>query len=227
MPDVTQHPVWTSLYRFYLDRFCRSHVLSSYGCEGPFGKHLSTTAACRALYWCGSQGAARVDFRSITMHAISNDPEVHAKPCIYCQLDGQEELDVGEDEDLTSNEIMLIPTDTSQGSNTDRFVRVCICYRSVGDECTGDVCAVEPLFQAMCRGAEENPDEVEDDEGAFFFDQSGVSALEAGVQQQLDNMVGRMEIGDVPIPSQQPNGMQTDSNSQDTAEQDSTQDVVE
>lgn len=50
------------------------------------------------------------------MHAISNDPGVHAKPCIYCQLDGQEALNVGVDEDVTSNEIMLIPADESQGS---------------------------------------------------------------------------------------------------------------
>jgi Regulator of volume decrease after cellular swelling len=67
-----------------------------------------------------------VEFRSITMHAISNDPGVHAKPCIYCQLDGQDALDIGDDEDLTSNEVMLIPTDTSQGSKAICCVQVCM-----------------------------------------------------------------------------------------------------
>lgn len=94
------------------------------------------------------------------------------------------------------------------------------------------MCAVEPLFQALCRGAEDNPDEVEEDEGEFFFDQSGVSGLEAGVQQQLDNMVGRMDIGDIDVDihvpdaashpptdaaSHPPNGMQLDANAQDAA----------
>lgn len=56
------------------------------------------------------------------MHAISTDPGVHAKPCIYCQLDGQEALDIGDDEDLTSNEIMLIPAEDNQGSSDCSFL---------------------------------------------------------------------------------------------------------
>jgi hypothetical protein len=57
-----------------------------------------------------------VGFRSITMHAISNDPGVHDRPCIYCQLDSKEAVEGLEDgEDLCSNEIMLVPADESQG----------------------------------------------------------------------------------------------------------------
>jgi hypothetical protein len=104
---------------------------------------------------------------------------------------------------------------------------VYVSFYSDGDESCVDMCAVEQLFQAMCKGAEENPDEVEEDEGAFFFDQSGITGLEAGVQQQLDNMVGRMDIGDAPVAGQQQNGMQTDSNAQDTADHDSSQDADE
>ena len=59
------------------------------------------------------------------MHAISTDPGVHAKPCIYCQLDGQEALDIGDDEDLTSNEIMLIPADDSQGLSSRCLMQCC------------------------------------------------------------------------------------------------------
>jgi hypothetical protein len=82
--------------------------------------------------------------------------------------------------------------------------------------------AVEPLFQALCRGAEDNPDELEEGEGEFFFDQAGLQGLEAGVQQQLDNMVGRMDIGDIPAPDAahgQPNGVQSDANAQHDADQ--------
>lgn len=92
--------------------------------------------------------------------------------------------------------------------------------------------AVEPLFQALCRGAEDNPDEVEEDEGEFFFDQAGLQGLEARVQQQLDNMVGRMDIGDVGAipehPSHQSNGMQSDGNAQESsADHNDSQDQVE
>ena len=91
---------------------------------------------------------------------------------------------------------------------------------------------MELLFQALCRGAEENPDEVEEDEGEFFFDQAGLQGLEAGVQQQIDNMVGRMDLGDIaPVPedaSQQPNGMQPDANAQEgAADHNSSQDQAE
>jgi hypothetical protein len=77
--------------------------------------YVLTSWWCRALYWCSTKGAARVEFRSITMHAIPSDPDVHPKPCIYCQLDGEGALDVGDDDDVTSNEILLIPTDSNQG----------------------------------------------------------------------------------------------------------------
>jgi hypothetical protein len=69
--------------------------------------------------------------------------------------------------------------------------------------------AVDPLFQALCRGAEANPDEVDEDEGEFFYDEAGVrSALDAGVQAQLDAMVSRLDIVGDPaaVAAEQTNG---------------------
>lgn len=97
-------------------------------------------------------------------------------------------------------------------------------YHVILSNLTVGVGAVQPLFQALCRGAEENPDEVEEDEGEFFFDQAGLQGLEAGVQQQLDNMVGRMDIGDIDAPASPPNGMQSDTQAQDNTGDDNLKD---
>ena len=55
--------------------------------------------------------------------------------------------------------------------------------------------AVEAVFQALCDGAENNPDEVEDDEGDFFFDEAEVAAgLDDAGLLRLQNLEDRLQL---------------------------------
>lgn len=55
---------------------------------------------------------ACIAFRAITMHAMSDDASVHERPCIYCQVDSAEAMNVLEEGcDLASNEVLLVPSD--------------------------------------------------------------------------------------------------------------------
>lgn len=57
--------------------------------------------------WIGDRSAARVGFgwemSSITLHAISRDPDAFPRPCLYCQFDSEE---------LT--EVRFVPSDDKQ-----------------------------------------------------------------------------------------------------------------
>jgi len=50
------------------------------------------------------------------MHAMSDDTDVHERPCIYCQVDSVEAIcDLDEGCDLASNELLLVPRDSDEG----------------------------------------------------------------------------------------------------------------
>ncbi|KAK6926361.1 Protein ICln/Lot5/Saf5 [Dillenia turbinata] len=90
-----------------------------------------------------------VDFFSISLHAVSRDPEAYPAPCIYTQIEtGDEEDEEGlEPSDSESNdtldlskitEMRLIPSDPTQ---------------------------LDVLFEVFCECAELNPDLEQDGEG--------------------------------------------------------------
>ncbi|XP_011041707.1 PREDICTED: chloride conductance regulatory protein ICln-like [Populus euphratica] len=88
-----------------------------------------------------------VDFLSLSLHAVSRDPEAYSSPCIYTQIETGEDGNESEDSDSESSdaldlskvtEMRLVPSDPGQ---------------------------LDTLFQILCDCAELNPEPIEDDEG--------------------------------------------------------------
>ncbi|XP_019440526.1 PREDICTED: chloride conductance regulatory protein ICln-like [Lupinus angustifolius] len=104
-----------------------------------------------------SKGYA-VDFLSISLHAVSTDPEAYSVPCIYTQIDTEADEDDSDDSDSECNvihdlskirEMRLIPSDPTQ---------------------------LDTLFEVFCECAELNPEpndeEEEEHDWVFSTDQT-------------------------------------------------------
>ncbi|KAJ0968749.1 hypothetical protein J5N97_021626 [Dioscorea zingiberensis] len=93
-----------------------------------------------------------VDFVSVSLHAVSRDPEAYPMPCIYAQIEtgcdedeesGDSDSEQQEDLDLSKiTEMRLVPSDPSQ---------------------------LDALFGIFCKCAELNPDTLEDGEDNEWF----------------------------------------------------------
>lgn len=87
-----------------------------------------------------------VDFLSLSLHAVSRDPEAYPSPCIYTQIETEADEDESEGSDSESSdtldlskitEMRLIPSDPSQ---------------------------LDTLFDIFCECAELNPEPIDGDE---------------------------------------------------------------
>lgn len=88
-----------------------------------------------------------VDFLSLSLHAVSRDPEAYSSPCIYTQIEVEDgDGDESEGSDSESNDVLdlskvaemrLIPSDSSQ---------------------------LDTLFEIFCECAELNPEPIEEEE---------------------------------------------------------------
>lgn len=87
-----------------------------------------------------------VDFLSVSLHAVSRDPEAYSSPCIYTQIETGAEDDESDDSESESDETLdlsnitemrLVPSDSSQ---------------------------LDTLFEVFCECAELNPEPIEVDE---------------------------------------------------------------
>ena len=106
----------------------------------------------RRIIWLSSSDTAvgfAAEFAAISMHAVATDPDSVDRPCLYVQLDidddaGQESSDEVEGSPLP--ELRFTPVDSS---------------------------TLDAIFQAFCEGAERNPDAeaAEEGQGSLFFDQ--------------------------------------------------------
>ena len=161
---------------------------------------------CRRVVWLPSNGQQRVQgfslfFQAIAMHAVSRDTDDFPHPCLYVQLDPEQnisevsdalrqgsgpaskrqrqgadgaadDLDEDEEEDIDYQEMRLVPADGA-------------------DE------ALDAMFKAMSEGAAANPDpgddddDDEDDEGGGFY--TNEDELLAGVSSQQLSMLERYE----------------------------------
>ena len=154
--------------------------------------------------WLPSNGQQRVQgfslfFQAIAMHAVSRDTSDFPHPCLYVQLDPEQnisevsdalrqgsgpaskrqrhesgsaadDLDEDEEEDVDYQEMRLVPAD-------------------------GADAALDAMFKAMSDGAAANPDpgddeDDEDDEGGFYTNED---ELLAGVSSQQLSMLERYE----------------------------------
>lgn len=123
-----------------------------------------------------------VDFRSLSMHAISRDPEAYPVPCIYTQIEGGadedewDELEDG-DEELLENENHVEERDNLSKVSEMRLV-------------PRDPNGLEHLFQVLCDCALLNPDSdgEQEGEGEWFFN----------VNEVLGRPIGEDDTSSVP-----------------------------
>ncbi|KAI8564641.1 hypothetical protein RHMOL_Rhmol03G0196700 [Rhododendron molle] len=127
-----------------------SVVLANRPPESPGTLYISS----KQVLWLSDVDRAKgyvVDFLSVSLHAISRDPEAYPSPCIYAQIDtGDEDGDQSEGSDTEDNgtdngtvllskvtEMRLVPSDSNQ---------------------------LDTLFEIFCKCAEMNPEPVEEEE---------------------------------------------------------------
>ncbi|XP_051142452.1 chloride conductance regulatory protein ICln isoform X2 [Andrographis paniculata] len=104
----------------------------------------------RQVVWLSDTDRAKgyaVDFYSVSLHAVSRDPESYPSPCIYAQIEASgneedelEDSDSENDDALTLSkvtEIRLVPSDPNQ---------------------------LDTLFHIFCECAELNPDPLEEED---------------------------------------------------------------
>ncbi|CAH1430363.1 unnamed protein product [Lactuca virosa] len=151
-----------------------SIVLGNHPPESPGTLYIST----KQVIWLSDTERTKgyaVDFLSVSLHAVSRDPEAFTSPCIYTQIDTGDEDDDDESSDSESNEILdlskitemrLVPSDPNQ---------------------------LDALFDVFCECAELNPEPVEEDEPEehnwiFSADQLGPAmGIIDGVDQEWDS----------------------------------------
>ncbi|CAA0836718.1 Chloride conductance regulatory protein ICln [Striga hermonthica] len=113
--------------------------------ESPGTLYITT----KQVVWLSDTDRAKgyaVDFISVSLHAVSSDPEAYPSPCIYTQIDTGAEEDEMEDSGSESDdavdiskitEMRLVPSDPNQ---------------------------LDVLFAIFCECAELNPDPTEEEE---------------------------------------------------------------
>ncbi|KAJ6822656.1 chloride conductance regulatory protein ICln-like [Iris pallida] len=121
--------------------------------ESPGTLYIST----KRVIWLSDTNKSRgyaVDFLSISLHAVSRDPEAYPTPCIYTQV---------ETEDDGGSE--------SEGSDSDGTEDVMLSKISEMRLMPSDPSQLETLFDIFCRCAELNPEPNEDgeEENSWFF----------------------------------------------------------
>ncbi|KAL2341111.1 hypothetical protein Fmac_009051 [Flemingia macrophylla] len=131
-------------------------ALADRPCESPGTLYITN----KQVIWVNDVDRTKgyaIDFLSISLHAISRDPETYPVPCLYTQIDTEEEADE-DHSDSESNqsqqnlsnitEMRLIPSDPTQ---------------------------LDTLFETFCRCAELNPEpngeEEEEHNWIFSADQ--------------------------------------------------------
>ncbi|XP_041002757.1 chloride conductance regulatory protein ICln isoform X2 [Juglans microcarpa x Juglans regia] len=120
-------------------------VLGNQAPESPGTLYIST----KQVVWLSDVDRTKgyaVNFLSLSLHAISRDPEAYPSPCIYTQIETEADEDDSEGSDSESSAILdlskiremrLIPSDPSQ---------------------------LDALFDIFCECAELNPEPIDEEE---------------------------------------------------------------
>lgn len=124
---------------------CVSIVLGNRPPESPGTLYIST----KKVVWLSDVDRAKgyaVDFLSISLHAVSRDPEAYTSPCIYTQIETEDDEHESDGSDSECNgvldlskitEMRLVPSDPNQ---------------------------LDSLFEVFCECAELNPEPIEEAE---------------------------------------------------------------
>ncbi|KAK1577473.1 hypothetical protein Q3G72_022056 [Acer saccharum] len=123
-----------------------SIALANRSIESPGTLYITS----KQVVWLSDVDRAKgyaVDFLSLSLHAVSRDPEAYHSPCIYTQIEVEDgNNDESEGSDLESDgvldlskvtEMRLIPSDSSQ---------------------------LDTLFEIFCECAELNPEPIQEEE---------------------------------------------------------------
>lgn len=116
-----------------------------------------------------------VDFVSISLHAVSRDPEAYPSPCIYAQIETGED----EDEEEEENEAESQTTNWSSGISNIKEIRLV----------PSDPSQLETLFEMFCEGAELNPEPMEDEneeEHNWIFSADQLNIGDLGEEEHFD-----------------------------------------
>ncbi|XVE58691.1 hypothetical protein DITRI_Ditri04bG0189300 [Diplodiscus trichospermus] len=101
--------------------------------ESPGTLYITT----KQVVWLSDVDRAKgyaVDFLSLSLHAVSRDPEAYPSPCIYTQIETEADEDESEDLDSENNEALdlskvtemrLIPSDASHLDTLFRMLSEC------------------------------------------------------------------------------------------------------
>uniref|UniRef100_A0A1D1XLD0 Chloride conductance regulatory protein ICln n=1 Tax=Anthurium amnicola TaxID=1678845 RepID=A0A1D1XLD0_9ARAE len=143
----------------------------------------------KRVLWLSDTDRARgyaVGFLSLSLHAVSRDPEAYAFPCIYTQMETEAiEDEESEDSDLECNEeldlskvteMRLVPSDPGQ---------------------------LDALFDIFCKCAELNPDpnQEQEEENDWIFGDEQMAVDETGddsewhFAEDLANPIGHANGG--------------------------------
>lgn len=132
----------------------------AYRSEDAIIEELNLFVTSSRIILLGATIAADFDVSYVTLHAVTRDPASYVKPCLYCQLDFEEEED--EEEEVgcllyPKSEMFLVPENLSD---------------------------LKAMFDAFSRAALMNPDPPEDGEeegdDELIFNQEEVAL---GVEQ--------------------------------------------
>ncbi|XP_068316364.1 chloride conductance regulatory protein ICln-like isoform X2 [Pyrus communis] len=122
-----------------------SIVLGNQPSEFPGTLYIST----KQVIWLSDTDKAKgyaVDFLSISLHAVSRDPEAYTSPCLYTQIETEDDEDESDGSDSECNgdldlskvtEMRLVPSDPNQ---------------------------LDSLFEVFCECAELNPEPIQGEE---------------------------------------------------------------
>ncbi|XP_024963506.1 chloride conductance regulatory protein ICln isoform X4 [Cynara cardunculus var. scolymus] len=148
-----------------------SIVLGNRPPESPGTLYIST----KQVVWLSDTERTKgyaVDFLSVSLHAVSRDPEAFSSPCIYTQIDTGDEDDESESSDSESNgtldlskitEMRLVPSDPNQ---------------------------LDTLFEVFCECAELNPEPVveeDEQEHNWIFSADQLGPAMDGVDLEWDS----------------------------------------
>lgn len=120
-------------------------VLGNRAPESPGTLYISS----KQVVWLSDADRAKgyaIDFLSLSLHAVSRDPEAYPSPCIYTQIETGADEEESEDSDSGGGdaldlskitEMRLVPSDPSQ---------------------------LDTLFDVFCECAELNPEPIDEEE---------------------------------------------------------------
>ncbi|KAK1431577.1 hypothetical protein QVD17_08037 [Tagetes erecta] len=140
-----------------------SIVIANRSPQSPGTLYIST----KQVVWLSDTEITKgysVDFFSVSLHAVSRDPEAFESPCLYMQIDTGDEGDESESCDSESSETLDLSKITEM-----RLV-------------PSDPMQLDTIFNIFCQCAELNPEPVEEEEEQhnwiFSADQLGAAIEE-------------------------------------------------